>query len=308
MVADLYLGYGLAATLAGVTTTQPPEPCALPGLACHIARSQQPRPGAASIGKFQPTWSPAEYRSAIAGSPGRHRPRRRLPGQPRAAPAGAVLGRPTRRSLPRSPRWRRAWAMDMHGDGWSVVSASPELFLRTQGRPGRDDADQGHAPGGGGGAIADSAKDRAEHIMIVDLERNDLGRVCEPGSVHVPIADDRAADGRRAAPGLHRGRHAPPGGRPGRAAASDLPRRVGHRCAQALGDRPHRPARAGRPGRVDGRRSAGLSQRRSRPRPDDPHVRDRRRPRFTCGSAAASCGTPIPRPRSRSRWSRRGRC
>jgi anthranilate/para-aminobenzoate synthase component I len=50
-------------------------------------------------------------------------------------------------------------------------------------RPRSDDAELD-------AALADdlvtSIKDRAENVMVVDLERNDLGRVCLPGSVHVP--------------------------------------------------------------------------------------------------------------------------
>ena len=78
-------------------------------------------------------------------------------------------------------------------DATAVVSASPETFLRTERgwvatrpikgtRPRDEDArsDQEHAD-----ALRGSAKDHAEHVMIVDLERNDLGRVCDPGTVRV---------------------------------------------------------------------------------------------------------------------------
>ncbi|MGI9022168.1 MAG: chorismate-binding protein [Acidimicrobiales bacterium] len=66
--------------------------------------------------------------------------------------------------------------------GVSVASASPECFLRRRGRGVESRPIKGTAAPGHGF----EAKDRAENVMIVDLVRNDLGRVCEPGSVRVP--------------------------------------------------------------------------------------------------------------------------
>jgi para-aminobenzoate synthetase component I len=66
--------------------------------------------------------------------------------------------------------------------GVNVASASPERFLRRDGRVVESKPIKGTA------ATPDGflAKDRAENVMIVDLVRNDLGRVCEFGSVEVP--------------------------------------------------------------------------------------------------------------------------
>lgn len=77
--------------------------------------------------------------------------------------------------------------------GAAIVSSSPERLLRVEGRrvdtrpiagtrprsrrPGDDIAEMT--------ALAAHPKERAEHIMLIDLERNDLGRVCEAGTVRV---------------------------------------------------------------------------------------------------------------------------
>ena len=69
----------------------------------------------------------------------------------------------------------------------AVVSLSPELFLRRAGRDVRTSPIKGTAAlSADPRVLAASWKNRAENIMIVDLMRNDLGRVCEPGSVWVP--------------------------------------------------------------------------------------------------------------------------
>ena len=66
--------------------------------------------------------------------------------------------------------------------GVHLASASPERFLRRDGRRVESRPIKGTAPT----AAGLTAKDRAENVMIVDLVRNDLGRVCEVGSIEVP--------------------------------------------------------------------------------------------------------------------------
>jgi para-aminobenzoate synthetase component I len=69
------------------------------------------------------------------------------------------------------------------GERWAVVSASPELFLARRGDRLWTKPIKGTAPLG---EDVDGPKDAAEHVMIVDLERNDLSRVCEVGSIRWP--------------------------------------------------------------------------------------------------------------------------
>jgi para-aminobenzoate synthetase component I len=66
--------------------------------------------------------------------------------------------------------------------GVHVASASPERFLRRDG----DVVESRPIKGTAASAAGFTAKDRAENVMIVDLVRNDLGRVCEFGTVEVP--------------------------------------------------------------------------------------------------------------------------
>jgi anthranilate synthase component 1 len=78
-------------------------------------------------------------------------------------------------------------------DGAAIVSSSPERLVRVQGRRVETRPIAGTRPRGSD-AAADAAwaeelmshpKEQAEHIMLIDLERNDLGRICRPGTVQV---------------------------------------------------------------------------------------------------------------------------
>ena len=77
---------------------------------------------------------------------------------------------------------------------WAVCSASPELFFQLEGnriesRPMKGTAARGRWSADDrqrAAALQASEKDRAENVMIVDMVRNDLGRVAQAGSVQVP--------------------------------------------------------------------------------------------------------------------------
>jgi para-aminobenzoate synthetase/4-amino-4-deoxychorismate lyase len=95
-------------------------------------------------------------------------------------------------------RFRRAqpaaYAAYLAPGRWRIVSASPELFFRRRGALVETQPMKGTTPRGRWleedrdalARLTTSDKERAENVMIVDLLRNDLGRVAEPGTVDVP--------------------------------------------------------------------------------------------------------------------------
>jgi anthranilate synthase component 1 len=72
-------------------------------------------------------------------------------------------------------------------DGLALVGSSPETLVKLEGRRASLNPIAGTTAPGIGDAerLLSSEKDRAEHVMLVDLGRNDLSRVCVPGTVHV---------------------------------------------------------------------------------------------------------------------------
>ncbi len=185
--ADVYLGHGLSEAVRRSRRPARPEPAALPLAACRVrsAAEEAPTGGAFEVGDWDHTWTAAEHAQAVARAR-------------EAIAAGEVYqvnlvqhmsarfrGEPTAVAgvlAPYAPLRPRP----LQGPGWTIVSASPELFLARRGRRIWTMPIKGTRPAGDVDALRASTKDAAEHVMIVDLERNDLGRICEPGSVTWP--------------------------------------------------------------------------------------------------------------------------
>jgi para-aminobenzoate synthetase component 1 len=169
-VADVFVAY----------PSVPPQPLRLPAVA---ARERRRTPSSClkpfRVGEWEATWSAEEYRAAIEevrASIARGDVYQVNLVQHLAAPfdgdadgLAAALG----------PLHTGTLA----GHGWAVVSCSPELFLARRGDRLWTKPIKGTAPLG---EDVDGPKDAAEHVMIVDLERNDLSRVCEVGSIRWP--------------------------------------------------------------------------------------------------------------------------
>jgi para-aminobenzoate synthetase component 1 len=187
LCADVYLGYGLSDSLRRGDPPSLPEPAALPLAACRLRAVDEPEPTGTdfAVGRWEHSWTEDAYAGAVSMA-------REAIGageiyqvnlvQHLSAPfEGDPLG--VRDAL---ARFSPLHARPMIGRGWSILSASPELFLARRGRRIWTMPIKGTRPLGGQIALSASAKDAAEHVMIVDLERNDLGRICEPGSVVWP--------------------------------------------------------------------------------------------------------------------------
>ncbi|UXA12563.1 aminodeoxychorismate synthase component I [Mycobacterium sp. SMC-8] len=101
--------------------------------------------------------------------------------------AGTLHGAPADFFAKVAARTAPARAAFVAGDWGAVASLSPELFLRRRGEAVTSSPIKGTLPDTADPAVLRaSVKDVAENIMIVDLVRNDLGRVARTGSVSVP--------------------------------------------------------------------------------------------------------------------------
>jgi para-aminobenzoate synthetase component 1 len=192
----LLIGAVGCASLGGVPAGRASPVPAVPELvAVAVQGGEQPRRPvrAPVVGEWAPSWSDAEHAGAVAAV-------REAIARGDVYQANVVgHRRAPHRSSPADvacavANIEAAYSGVLTGEGWAVGCASPEQLLRVDGTRVTTAPIKGTRTVGPGGLeeLRASEKDRAEHVMIVDLERNDLARVAVTGSVEVEALYDVA--------------------------------------------------------------------------------------------------------------------
>ncbi|MGW5555798.1 chorismate-binding protein [Micromonospora sp. NPDC003944] len=191
--AALYLSAAAGALLAGAPTGAPEPAPRLPDLAVVVYEhgpTPAPRPTAARpwwLGEWTESWTPQQHAAAVdavRAAIGRGDVyQTNLVGHAAAPYSGDPL--PALARLGALPGARYGGVLT--GDGWAIGCASPETLVEVTDGHLITRPIKGTRPATATGRteLLTSAKERAEHVMIVDLERNDLARVARTGTVTV---------------------------------------------------------------------------------------------------------------------------
>ena len=316
VVADVLVRFDHARGVAEVLARRPGGDDAR----CSRATSRGRRASRAARGETLAPADAGRLRARRRGVQGAHPHRRRVPDRALAARRAphrrlgaralplAAARQPVAVPLParaRRPRARRLLARDARQVRGAARLASTRSPGSTQ--PGEGDAER----------LLSSEKDRAEHVMLVDLGRNDLSRVCRPGTVKVERFLEAGALLAHHAPRLRgRGRAARrrDAVRPAaRDASRPAPSRARRRCARCRSSPSSRATAAGRTrAPCSTRCRAGRSTRASRSARSSCTTASRccRRapassPTATRAPSTRSACASSPRSRPRSTWRRR---
>jgi len=179
--------------MVGGATGKPSPAPAVPDVAVvvyeHVAPGHEvtAAPAEFALGAWQESWEPEEHAAAVRavreaiGAGDVYQVN--LVGHARAPYTGNPG--PALARVASVPEARYAGALA--GDGWALACASPEQLITVEGGVLETGPIKGTRPGTpkGRAELLASVKERAEHVMIVDLERNDLAHVARPGSIEV---------------------------------------------------------------------------------------------------------------------------
>jgi anthranilate synthase component 1 len=181
VVADLLVRFDHARGLAEVLVGDPAEAAQL--LERHV---EPPPPGSAGAGTTQRS-SQADYEHSVEAAKEHIRAGDafQIVLSQRAERRTSVTPLDVYRSLRRVNPSPYLFLLEL--DGIALVGSSPETLVKAEGSRASLNPIAGTTQPGEGDAerLLSSAKDRAEHVMLVDLGRNDLSRVCRAGTVKV---------------------------------------------------------------------------------------------------------------------------